>query len=81
MSIGNITAVLILAWVAWGMIWLYPKKRALLRRTGELSDNDIANLGKSGDVEVIRLRWLTRWYLAVGLIVGVPLVALVTILK
>jgi hypothetical protein len=81
MSLGDTTALLFLAWIAWGILWLYPKKRALLRRTGDLSDDDVARLASSGDVEVIRLRRLSRWYLAVGLVVLVPLGAVVTILK
>ena len=81
MSIGNFTALALFAWVAWGALWLYPKKRALLRRLGDLNNDELAKRAEGVDVEAMHLRTKTRWYLGVGLAVLLPLVTLATIFK
>lgn len=65
----------IATWILWigvGLIWLLPQKRALRRRVGNLTNDELIQLARSGDVESQRLRKRGWWYLGVGLAILLP---------
>ncbi len=68
-------------WVAVGVIWLLPQKRALLRRVGNLTNDEVIQLALSGDVEAQRLRRRTRWLFGIGLALLLPQVLFLQLAK
>lgn len=68
-------------WVAVGAIWLLPMKLKLLRRVGNLNNDQIIQLAKAGDAEAQSLRRKGWWYLGIGLALLLPQQLLLEILK
>ena len=71
----------ILCWVLVGLIWLFPKKIALQRRVGNVTNDELIRLANAGDPEAKKLRMLGKWYLGIGLALMVPQVVLLQVLK
>jgi hypothetical protein len=68
-------------WVAVGAIWFLPQKRALLRRVGNLTNDELIQLARSGDVEAQRLRRRTWWFMGIGLALFLPQVLFLQLAK
>lgn len=62
-----------LFWVIWGIIWLLPRKRALLATKPGATNDDLIRLGKAGHAGAQLLRRDTWRYIAVGLLIGLLL--------
>ncbi len=71
----------ILCWLFVGLFWLLPKKLVLLRRVGNVTNNELIRIAKAGDSEAMRLRTLGKWYVAIGLALLIPQVVLLQVLK
>jgi hypothetical protein len=76
MSLKSILLCLFALWLVVGMCWLLPKKLALVRRRGNMSNAHFIALAKKGDAEVMHLVKLTRWFLVAGLLIGLPIALL-----
>ena len=70
-----------LCWLVIGLFWLLPKKVALLRRVGNVTNDELIRMAKAGDSEAMKLRTSGKWYLGIGLALLVPQVVLLQILK
>jgi hypothetical protein len=74
-SIGLLTIAAIFGWVVLGVVWLLPKKLALVKRVGPRATNDdLVRLAKAGDTEAQELRKLTWYYMGLGVFLAVVLV-------
>lgn len=68
-------------WLFVGLFWLLPKKLALLRRVGNVSNDELIRMAEGGDAEAKKLRALGKWYLSIGFVLIVPQVVLLQVLK
>jgi hypothetical protein len=73
MKLGGAFAFCFLFWLIGGVLWLLPKKLAILRRLGHRTYAELILKGDGGDAEVQTLRRLSWWYIGIGLAVLVPL--------
>ena len=81
MTWGAIFASAYVLWVIAGLIWLLPRKLAVIRRLGNLSSDELILRAKSGDMEVQSLRKRTWWFCCVGLVMLLPLSLLKSLLQ
>jgi hypothetical protein len=59
-------------WLLAGLVWLLPQKMAILKRVGNLTNNQLFHLAKAGEAEIrifLRRGW---WYVRIGLLLLVP---------
>ena len=71
-------AVILLAiplWLSWGLLWLLPLKRKLLRLHGfDKTNSFIIDLARKGDPDAKTLYWRTKVFAVVGVVGGVAMV-------
>jgi len=80
-TFGNLFLSAGAIWIVLGLVWLLPKKIRLMKRVGWLSNQEIIQLAKNGDIEAQKLRKLGHIYLGIGLAVLVPLQLLASLTK
>jgi len=61
-------------WIAIGLLWLLPKKIRLMKRVGWISNADVIKLANGGDKEASALKKQSTIYIAIGIVVLVPLI-------
>ena len=81
MTLAYLFFLSLLVWVAVGATWLLPKKLKLMKRVGNLTNDQLIQLAKAGDVEAQSLRRKGWWWLGIGLAVLLPQQLLLGILK
>jgi hypothetical protein len=60
-----------LVWVLWGLLWVWPLKRDMLKKHGPDTTNEyLIRLAKSGNPDARRLRERSWIFLGVGLVGG-----------
>jgi hypothetical protein len=65
-----VSIIALAAWIIGGFIWLFPKKLRLIRRVGYgVTNAQLNELAKRGDVEARRLKKLGIGYMALGLLI------------
>ena len=73
MKLGSLVAICYGVWLVAGLVWLLPLKIALVRRVGNVTNDQLVSLAKRGDAEAQRLRRRTWWFIGVGLALLLPL--------
>ncbi|GGC64604.1 hypothetical protein [Undibacterium terreum] len=73
LGLENLFIYAFLIWFIVGLAFLLPKKIKLIKRVGNLSNSELANLAKNGDAEVKKLRRLTWFFVGLGILVLLPL--------
>ena len=58
----------LLIWVVVGCWWLFPRKMKLLQRHGNLTNDQLIQLAKEGDIEATSLLKDTKKFIAGGLL-------------
>lgn len=59
-------------WIGWGLLWLFPLKRKLLRFHGlDKTNTFFIDLASKGDPLAKKLCWRTKVFVLVGCIGGV----------
>lgn len=59
-------------WVGWGLVWLFPIKRELLRLHGlDKTNTFFIDLAKQGDPLAKKLYWRTKVFVFIGCIGGI----------
>jgi len=58
----------LLVWVVLGCGWLFPRKMKLLQRRGNLTNDQLIQLAKEGDVEAASLLKDIKIFIAGGLL-------------
>jgi hypothetical protein len=58
------------AWVVWGVLWLFRRKLNLLRRYPGDTNDDLIRAAKAGDAEAQYIRRNTWVFVAAGLVLG-----------
>ena len=81
MKPGLLLVSFFVVWLLVGLAWLLPKKLALLRQLGNLSNDELVQKAKGGNIEAKELRRQTWWFVGVGLAVLLPLSFMHNILK
>ena len=72
--IGLLAIATFFVWTVLGIVWLRPKRLAILKRVGRSATNDdLIRLAKAGDVEAQVLRKLTWYYMGLGAMLSVLL--------
>ena len=62
------------AWITWGLTWVLPLKRRLLKTHGMDKTNDyFLELAKQGDPEAKLLNRRTKIFMVVGLVFGLTI--------
>ena len=71
-ALGYLFVATWVALIVAGLVWLLPLKRSLLKRVGNLTNDELIRLAKSGDIEAQRLRKRTWWFIGVALALLFP---------
>lgn len=69
-------AIALLCWVLYGVLFIFPRKRKLLKRLGlDKTNDDLIRAAAQGDAEAAKLHRDSVVYVAVGVAIGLALVA------